>query len=167
MHAMFCDLLSGDRKCTRCFAIFSQEIANARDVLRSSLRRSQTHAMFCDLLSGDRKLMAKSQFLACRGWTPRDPQCASTIVRHRVCKRNRGREAAEMSFKCMSPNTFHRRTTAEDKRFKGVSEYIGCRQCHIEPLILVRYLYVYRNRRNWTWSVAGTVVGKVATNATR
>src|SRR3989475_11324720 len=117
---MFCDLLSGDRKRTRCFAIFSQDIANARDVLRSSLRRSQMHAMFCDLLSGDRKLMAKSQFLACRGWTPRDPQCASTIVRHRVCKRNRGREAAEMSFKCMSPNTFHRRTTAEDKRFKGV-----------------------------------------------
>ena len=148
MHAMFCDLLSGDRKCTRRFAIFCQEIANSCDVLRSSLRRSQTHGEILTWVS--RFPIGKSQFLACRGSTPRDPQCASTIVRHKVCKRNQGREAAEMSFKCMSPNTFHRRTTAEDKRFKGVSEYIGCRQCHIEPLILVRYLYVYRNRRNWT-----------------
>ena len=42
MHAIVCELLSGDRKCTRSFAIFSQEIANARDRLRTSPRRSQS-----------------------------------------------------------------------------------------------------------------------------
>ena len=29
MHAKVCDLLPGDRKLMRCFAIFSQEIANS------------------------------------------------------------------------------------------------------------------------------------------
>ena len=55
MCATVCELLSGDRKCARWFAIFSQEIANARDGLRSSLRRSQMCAMFCELVPGDRK----------------------------------------------------------------------------------------------------------------
>src|SRR5438309_397802 len=55
MHAVVRELLSGDRKCTRWFASFSQEIENARDRLRPSPRRSQMHAMVCDLLPGDRK----------------------------------------------------------------------------------------------------------------
>src|SRR5439155_27176719 len=55
MHAIVCDLLPRDRKCTRSFAIFFQEIANARDRLRSSPKRSQMHAMVCDLLPRDRK----------------------------------------------------------------------------------------------------------------
>ncbi|PYR96761.1 MAG: hypothetical protein DMG16_26850 [Acidobacteria bacterium] len=55
MHAIVCELFSGDRKCTRSFASFSQEIANARDRLRASPRRSQMHAMVCELLPGDRK----------------------------------------------------------------------------------------------------------------
>ena len=55
MHAMFCELLSRDRKRTRCFASLSQEIANVRDVLRACSKRSQMHAMVCELLPGDRK----------------------------------------------------------------------------------------------------------------
>src|SRR5437867_2216680 len=55
MDPMVCDLLPGDRKCTRWFASFSQEIANARDRLRASPRRSQMHAIVCELLPGDRK----------------------------------------------------------------------------------------------------------------
>src|SRR5207302_5297694 len=39
MHAMVCELLSGDRKCARWFASFFQEIANARDGLRACPRR--------------------------------------------------------------------------------------------------------------------------------
>ena len=49
------NLVALDRNRTRWFAIFSQEIANARNGLRSFLRRSQTRATVCDLLSGDRK----------------------------------------------------------------------------------------------------------------
>jgi len=55
MRATVCDLFSGDHKRAQRFAIFSQEIANARDGLQSSARRSQMRAMVCDLLSGDRK----------------------------------------------------------------------------------------------------------------
>src|SRR5207245_2835482 len=54
-HAMVCELLPGDRKCTQGFASFSQEIGNARDGLRAFLRRSQMHAIVCELLPGDRK----------------------------------------------------------------------------------------------------------------
>ena len=55
MRATVCDLFSGDHKRAQRFAIFSQEIANARDGLQSSARRSQMHAMVCNLLPGDRK----------------------------------------------------------------------------------------------------------------
>ena len=50
MRATVCDLFSGDHKRAQRFAIFSQEIANARDGWRSSLRRSQMHATVGDLL---------------------------------------------------------------------------------------------------------------------
>src|SRR5947199_263726 len=55
MDPMVCDLLPGDRKCTRWFASFSQEIENQRVHLRAAPRRSQMHAMVCELLPGDRK----------------------------------------------------------------------------------------------------------------
>src|SRR5437016_3572701 len=42
MHAIVCELLPGDRKCTRSFASLSQEIANVRDGLRASPRRSKS-----------------------------------------------------------------------------------------------------------------------------
>src|SRR5438094_9211855 len=50
-----CDLLGGDRKRSRAFAISWEEIANDRVHLRSPGRRSQTIACICDLLGGDRK----------------------------------------------------------------------------------------------------------------
>src|SRR5436190_576535 len=52
---MVCELLPRDRKCAQWFASFSQEIANVRDGLRASPKRSQMCAMVCELFPGDRK----------------------------------------------------------------------------------------------------------------